>query len=160
VISVVLCNKWWSCLSPATSDSKLSSPNVCESPVIIPDVAPPPICTTLFNIQSIPIIIHRLTAKFLLTALPTPTPWPNESGIKRKPTRPLCTRNININDRNTLCCIQLTGSHIVLLGICFHWCYLYSLLFHFLLLYHIYSRWLGEQFCYLPSSLLHILSLQ
>jgi hypothetical protein len=58
---------------PTISNSKLSSQSVSESSVIMPDVLLLPNCTTL-NIEPIPIIIHRLKAKFFAHSPSHPNP--------------------------------------------------------------------------------------
>jgi hypothetical protein len=52
------------------------------------------------NIQSIPVLIHRLTTTFSPTAPDTPSPHSNKLEIILQPTRLTCTNNININVRS------------------------------------------------------------
>ena len=109
-----------------------------HSPVTSSLVAPNILLSTLFSKPSTrvppPMWATNLTSKY----------------TKYKHERP----------KHILCCNQLTDSHIVFLGEFCLCCYLYSLLFHFYHCINIYSNWLGEQFCYLSSNMLYVLSLQ
>jgi hypothetical protein len=82
MISVVLHFAIWrNCLPPTPLHS---SPCVSESPVIIPDVPPPPISTTLLTFNPSQSSSTYSQPNVLFTALTNPTPWPNKSGINAR----------------------------------------------------------------------------
>jgi hypothetical protein len=71
---------------PATSDSKLSSLNVSESSVTIPDLPPLLTCTTLYISSPSPFSFTGLLTNFSLIAPHTAIPQSSKYGITLQPT--------------------------------------------------------------------------